>query len=505
MSAVSGNTKIAKNTIALYIRMGFTMIISFFTTRVTLQILGVDNYGLNNLVGSIVSMFSFINASMGTAVQRYYSVEIGKKNEDKLGRIFGVSLYLHFIVAFITFIFAEIFAFFFLYKLNIPQERMFAAQIVFQISVISLVFNIVNVPYAAFLRAKEEFSKMAIVEIIQAFLRLGVLYLLYKISYDKLIVFSLLNFCVTLYYITSITILARKYQVTKFKIIRDKELVKEMFGFISFLLFTILASIFRDKGLIVLINLFFSLAINAAYAIAAQIMGFVNSFAMNFKQSVVPQLMSAYGAGDRERMYKLMNAGTKITFLMLLMITFPIIMNAEYMLHLWLGEVPRYGARFTSLILINVNVSSFTYFIYQAINATGKIKAQQIIMSVLYFFNIVLIYVFFKLGFDFYSAIYVTIGISSLQCIVNLFFANMILKFNVMDFFKNVCIKCGCVSIILFILLIICNNLITNPLIQLLIGFIITVFVCVVLGFFMVMNKNERTSFLAIIHKTKKS
>ena len=175
MAFTINSKKIATNTIALYVRLGLTMIISFFTARVTLQQLGVDDYGLNNLVGSIVSMFSFINGSMGTAVQRFYSIEIGKQNEERLGRVFGVGLYLHVIVAAITVVLAEIFAVFFLHKMNIPEERMMAAQVVFQISVFSLALNIINVPYASLLRAREMFSQTAIVEIIQALLRLVVL------------------------------------------------------------------------------------------------------------------------------------------------------------------------------------------------------------------------------------------------------------------------------------------------------------------------------------------
>ena len=147
--------KIASNTIALYIRMGITMIISFFVTRVTLQQLGVEDYGLNNLVGGVVSMFSFLNGSMGTAVQRFYSYEIGRREEEKLGKIFGVSLYLHTWIAIVTVVMSEVFAIFFLSKLNIPAERMTAANIVFQISILSLALNIINVPYSALLRARE--------------------------------------------------------------------------------------------------------------------------------------------------------------------------------------------------------------------------------------------------------------------------------------------------------------------------------------------------------------
>lgn len=227
MAFAVDNKKIARNTIALYIRMTITMAIGFFTARVTLQQLGVEDYGLNNLVGSIVSMFSFINGSMGTAVQRFYSIEIGKGNENRLKRVFGTGLYLHIWVALITVFLAEIFAIFFLHRMNIPEERQIAAQVVFQISIFSLALNIINVPYAALLRAREMFDKTAMVEIVQAFLRLGILYFLIVIDFDKLIVLSVLGFGVTLYYVASLSILARRFDESHSLPIKDNELIKK--------------------------------------------------------------------------------------------------------------------------------------------------------------------------------------------------------------------------------------------------------------------------------------
>ena len=383
--------KIATNTIALYIRLGITMIIAFFTTRITLQQLGTDDYGLNNLVGSIVSLFSFINGSMGTAVQRFYSIEIGKKNFERLKRVFGVGLHLHIFVAIFTWIIAEIFAIFFLHKLNIPDERMFAAQIVFQISLLSLVLNIINVPYAALLRAREMFSKTALVEIIQAILRLLILYLLVHISFDKLISLSVLNLGITVFYLLSLFFMARRFNETHTRPMRDKELIKQMLSFISMLLMTVLAQLLKTKGLVILINLFFGLAINAAYAVAVQVSHMVNSFVVNFKQSMVPQMMSAYGAGDYEAMHKIINMGTKITFLLMLIITVPVIFECQTILNIWLKNPPEHSARLVALVLISINISSFTYFQYQGVHATGKILSQQVWMSITYVINVVII------------------------------------------------------------------------------------------------------------------
>lgn len=438
MAFAINSKRIATNTIALYFRLGITMVISFFTARVTLQQLGVEDYGLNNLVGSIVSMFSFINGSMGTAVQRFYSIEIGKGNEDRLGRVFGVGLYLHIIVAAITLFLAEVFAIFFLHKMNIPPERMFAAQVVFQISIFSLALNIINVPYAALLRAREMFSKTAVVEIIQALLRLVVLYLLVHIDYDKLIVFSLLNLGITFYFVGSLFFMARRFKETHNKPVRDKELIKQMLSFISMLLVTVLAQLLKTKGIVILINLFFGLIINAAYAVAVQVSHMVNTFVMNFKQSMVPQMMSAYGAGDKQAMFKIINFGTKITFLLLLMITMPVIFEGQFVLNIWLGAPPEHAAQLVALVLVSINISSFTYFQYQGVHATGKIMGQQIWMSSSYVFNIIIIYVVFKLGASFESALYVNMAVSVFQCGINLYYAHKCYDYDIEMFIRHI-------------------------------------------------------------------
>ena len=435
------NKKIAKNTVALYIRMAITMIVSFFSVRVTLQVLGSEDFGLNNLVGSIVAMFSFINGSMGTAVQRFYSYEIGKGNEQGLSKVFGVGMFLHICVALITLVIGEIFALFFIQQLNIPQERMFAANVVFQISLISLILNILNVPYAAILRAREDFDKFATLDILQAIGRLIILYFLCIIAFDKLITLSLLNFAITILYVGSVNILAKKYKETTFRIDRDKQLVKEMTGFISMLLFTVLFTLLRDKGLVLLLNLFFGLTINAAYAIAANIMHLANTFAMNFKQAIVPQLMAAYSADDKTRMNQLIFTGSKITFILMLLITVPIMLEPHFILDIILKDVPKYASGFTVLVLANVNIASFTYFLYQGVHATGKIKGQQIWMSALYLLNILFIYLIFKLGGNCYSAVYVTICCSIVQCLVNIIYAVKHLRLTLILFIKDVIAK----------------------------------------------------------------
>lgn len=498
------NKKIAKNTVALYLRTIVTMVISFFTARVTLQVLGVDDYGLNNLVGSVVALFSFLNSSMGTAVQRFFNIEIGKGNEERLGKIYGVGLYLHIIVAVITVVAAEIFAIFFLSKMSIPPERMNAAHVVFQISIFSMALTIINVPNFALLKAREMFSKTATIEIIQALLRLVVLYFLYVISYDKLIIYSALNLGVTLFYVISLFIMARKFKESHNKPCRDKQLAGEMIKFISLLILTVLAEMGRKQCLVILINLFFGLAINAAYAIAAQVSNLINTFVVNIKQPMVPQMIAAYGAGDRKSMFRLISFGTKITALMMLLLSLPVIFEIDYLLEIWLKTPPQYSSSLVVLVLININISSFTYFLYQGVHATGNITKQQIWMSLLYLLNVLLMYVFFKMGFSFYSALYVTIIISLCQCVLNLFMAKKYYGYSIWFFIRDSFLPYLLVVVIVSAALFVLISVLPSSIWRLLLVGIVGVGLCLILGGLVMLNKEERAKAKAFVKKMVK-
>lgn len=499
----SGNKRIAKNTIALYIRMGITMLISFFTTRITLEILGVDDFGLNNVVASVVSMFGFINGSMGTAVQRFFSIEIGKNNHKFLERVFGTGLYLHTIVAGITFVLTELFAIFFLSKLNIPPERLFAAHCVFQISIVSLVLNILNVPFQALLKAHEEFSKIAVLDVLRAVLKLGVLFLLYRIQYDKLVALSLLNFAVTIIYISIIVAFARKYSEAKFKLLRDKVLVKKMLSFISMLIFTVLASVFNKQGIVIIVNLFFGLTINAAYAVAFQVSQMLDTFAMNFKQAVVPQLMQAFGANDISRMNKLIFLGTKVTFLLMMLISIPVLFEADYILRIWLKEPPEHASVFTMLIVIGVNINTFYYFIYQAVHASGRIKKQQILTTISYLVSVGVIYLAFKIGANFYYAAIIPILFSLVRNIIVIISAVETINFKVKHYFSNVILPCAGIVLALIITPLALTYFIDTSLLRLIIVLTSNTLLLAVLGYYMVLNKEERAILSGLLFKNK--
>lgn len=497
------NKKIATNTLALYFRMGFTMVVSFIATRVTLKVLGADDFGLNNLVGGVVALFSFLNASLGTAVQRYYSIEIGKEDFERLKKTFGCALSMHLIVALVTVVLMEIFAVFFLHRLNIPLERMHAARSVFQISIISVFFNILGVPYSAMLRAREKFSSIAAVDIVQAVLRLGILYLLYTIDYDKLITLSVLNFIVSIAYIGALVVFARQENTCHSSLCWDRDIVHGMMKFISMLILTVLASLFRDNGIVVLINLFFGLAINAAYAVAMQVMSLTNTFVTNFKQSMVPPMMASYGYGDISTMHRLINLGTKITFLLMLAISVPIMFECDYIMTLWLKTPPAHTSQLVVLALINVNVSSFTYFLYQGVHATGNVARQQTAFSLLYVSNIALIYFLFKLGFNYTSGLYVTIGISVLQCILNLYYAKETFSYNINHFFVDIVLRCAVVTFVFYVLFQLLTTVVEPSFLRLLLSLMLSFVLSILLGMYVLLSVGERKTVLRVILPAK--
>lgn len=496
---VVDKNKIARNTFVLYFRMAFTMVVSFFTTRVTLDVLGSEDYGLNNLVGGVVAMFSFINGSMGTAVQRFYSIAIGEGSVNKLKKVFGCGLYLHIVVAVITLLLAEIFACFFLHKLNIPVDRLGAAQVVFQLAMISMVLNIVNVPYTALLRAREEFSIIAFADIATAILRLIILFLLITFDYDKLVLFAIFNFAISLFNVLFLSFKAKKYEEAHTSICRDKYLIKEMIKFVSLLLFTVLAQILRDNGLTILVNLFFGLTLNAAFAIATQVSHMVSNFVMNFKQVLVPQMMSAWGAGNKSAVHSLINFGTKITFILMLMISIPIIFESEFILNIWLKNPPKYASTLVSLSIASINISSYTYFLYQAVHATGKIKGQQIAISLLFIFNIILIYGAYKFGFNFYYAYYITIVVSIIQCMVNIYYARKYVDLSIKDFFRNNILRSIIVVILIVCVCALIIGILESGWLRVVFLCMIEILLCLFLGYTIVLEKSERLKIMNLL------
>lgn len=401
----SGKT-IAKNTIFLYVRMFLLLAINLFTSRVVLQTLGFSDYGIYNVVGGVVTMLTFLNTGMAGASQRFISYELGKGNLESLKNTFCTSVITHMAIALIVIVIMETIGVWFLnYKLNIPASRMFAANWVFQCSLITFVLSITSVPYNSCIIAHERMSTFAYISIFEAIAKLAIVYALYLISLDKLIVYSTLM-AITQGIIRLIYILycKRHFEECIFHYNIDKKLFKEMFAFAGWSCIGNMGFSTKDQLSNILLNLFFGTTVNAARGIAGQVNSVINSFASNFTMAMNPQIVKLYASGNYEKSRDLAFAGSKYAFFLLTMIAVPFLINENYLLRLWLVQVPRYTDIFVVIIVICSLIYSLTHTISTAIAATGNIKRLQILLAIILLSEIPIAYVILKCGGKPYQA-----------------------------------------------------------------------------------------------------
>lgn len=375
----TNNKRIAKNTILLYFRMFITMGVSLFTSRVILQTLGIEDYGIYNVVAGFVVMFTFINSAMTNATQRYITFALGQEKEKVLSESFCTSLNIHFLIAFIIILFAETFGLWFLNnKMVIPLDRITAANWVFQFSIISTVVMVISVPYNALIIAHEKMSAFAYISIVEVLLKLLIVYLLYLTEFDKLIVYaSLLCMTQVLMRIIYGRYCRKHFKESKFYWLFNKNLFYEMINFCAWSLFGNLASVVTTQGLNILLNMFFGPSVNAARGIAVQIQNAVIGFATNFQMALNPQITKNYAIGNLEQMHTLIFASSKYSFFLLWILSLPIILRADTILHIWLIEVPEHTVNFLRIVLFIIIINSMSSPFTISAQANGNIKIYQ--------------------------------------------------------------------------------------------------------------------------------
>lgn len=401
MSNVSANNKrIAKNTLIIYVRLLFAMVVGLYTSRVVLSILGNDDFGLNSVVGSIVVMFYFLNTSMAGATSRFLIFELGRQNYDKLKKTFSAALTIHFVIAVIIALFGETVGLWYLEnKMVIPEGRMIAAQWVYHLSLLSTVITITQVPYSATIIARERMDIYAYIEIVKTLLQLGIVFLLAIGDFDKLILYGILTLCISII----ITLIYRGYCILhypecKYKFHFEREIIKPMLGFSGWNLYSDLSRQAQGNGVNVILNLFFGTTINAAYGIGLQLSRAVYSFILNFTLAAKPQIIKYYSTGQIREMESLMNSSTRYSFLLLFTLAMPMMMETDFILEFWLKNVPEHAAIFSRLFLMMMFMEVFFLNLIYAIQATNRMKTASIITGTLYLLIPVISYIALKFG-----------------------------------------------------------------------------------------------------------
>lgn len=438
-------TKVFINTMILYIKIIVTTVVSLVSVPMILHALGESDYGLYNLLASVITMLGFLNASMSVSTQRFLSVAIGERNVNRFNNIYNSAIVLHAVLGVIIVIIFEISALFvFDGKLNIDPERVKAAKFVYQCLVVSILFTVMSVPFGAVLNAKENMLAIAIVDIIDSIFKLLVAIYLSYCSFDKLSTYAfammLISIFTALFYLIYVKISCREFSLSVFRYFR-KSTFREMIGFTSWNTFASIAMIGRNQGTAVLLNLFFGTIANTAYGISNQINGVLNTFSSTFQRAINPQIMQSEGMGNRDRLMKISFLSSKMSVLVLCIFAVPLIIELEYILQLWLISIPEYTVILCRFVLILSIVVQFSPGLMSAIQATGKIRNYQLIMSVIILLNVPLIYFALKLGLPIYSSVIIFIILECFALITRIFMARKIVGIDRMAFFKDVILR----------------------------------------------------------------
>lgn len=374
------NKRIAKNTIALYIRTLITLAVGLFTSRVVLNVLGVDNFGIYNVVGGVVGMFNIVTTSLSQSISRYLTFELGRNNKERLRVIFCTSVNIQILMSLVIVILAEAIGVWFLNnKMNIPLERLYAANWVFQFSILAFIVNLISVPYNAALIAHEKMKAFAYVSILEALMKLVIAYLLYVSFMDKLITYAFLLLMVSVIIrIVYGKYCKRNFEECKYSFIFNKKLFSDMSKFAGWNFLASTAYIFNTQGINIISNMFFGVAINAARGIATQVDGITRNFVCNFTTAIRPQIVKSYSVGNTKYMNRLVCSGAKYSYFLMLFFALPFMFEAETILQVWLKLVPDHSPTFIRLTMIVSLVWLLGDTMYTSIMAIGKLKKYMI-------------------------------------------------------------------------------------------------------------------------------
>lgn len=444
MSNISANNiQIAKNTLFLYFRTILIMIVTLYTSRIVLNTLGVKDYGVYNAVGGVVSMFAVLSGALTNAISRYITYGIGKGNKEHLNAAFCTSINIQVLLAIIVMILCELAGLWFLNnKMNIPTERIIAANWVLHFSLLTFVVNLISIPYNACIIAHEHMNAYAYISIFDAVLKLGVAYLLIKSPLDKLCTYSFLLFITALGIRILYGIYCKKhFEESRFRFIYNKRLCKEMLGFAGWNFFGNAANVLNTQGVSLLINVFFGVVTNSARGIASQVEAAVHQFVMTFSTAVNPQITKSYAQGDFSRMNYLVCKGAKFSFFLLLLLAIPLLFEADTILRLWLGTVPEGTALFMKLALLGAMVNILGNSGYTACIATGNIKKYSILITTIGSLNFILSWVAYKLGASAEATYIIYIGVYTMVQIVRLLLMKEMLNFPINLYVTEVLLK----------------------------------------------------------------
>lgn len=447
--------RVAKNTLVLYVRTFITLLISLYTSRITLQVLGIDDYGIQAAVAGAIALFNSITNSISSSISRFITFELGAGNKQKLNRIFCTSMNLQLLMALLEILIMETIGLWFLNtQMNIPPERMVAANWVFHCAVLSFALGLLQIPYMATLIGRERMTAFAYFGILESILRLVIVLLLLILSFDKLIAISILGIGVSFIILLTYYLYCRiRFSECRYRFIHDKSLIKEMSGFAGWNFLTNAAWVINNQGVNILINIFFGVRLNAARGVAAKIEGICRKFSSGFMTALNPQITKCYAAGEFDNLHKLVCRGAKFSYFLMFCICLPLMFETDTVLHIWLGNnVPEYTTLFFHLSMVATLIEMLGYTGYYACMATGKIRKYSIATTAVQIMVFPFTWFAFKLGMKAESTYIIAIIVYLILNHVRFILTNELIDLSVSKFYKEVILPVLIVSAIAVIL-----------------------------------------------------
>ncbi len=443
------NKRIAKNTAALYMRMLLLMAVTLYTSRVVLATLGVDDYGIYNLIGGFITLFSFISHALVTAMQRFFNVSLGKGDKEEYQRIYSMGINIFALFSIFLLIVGETVGLWFVKtQLNIPEGRETAALWVYQISIITLIVNLFRTPDNASIIAHEKMGFYAYISIFEAILKLGIVYLLTLIDIDKLILYVLLYLASTVLINVIYVFYCRKnIPECRYSLMWDKGLFKRLVSFSGWSMLSGGARVLKSQGDAYLLNHYYSVAVNAAFGVAAQVYNAVNMFLTNFQTAFRPQLVQSYAAGELDAHYRLVSRSARMSYFLLLLIVVPVVFNLDGLLGLWLKEVPQYTKEFCLFILLAYLIDALGAPLSFSVNANGNIKGMQVWKATLLMLSLVACFVFLRSGAMPYVVAIITFFVHFGFWCIYLYYARKLCHIGLRDYAKQVVLPVVLVTI----------------------------------------------------------
>ena len=498
----ANNKRIAKNTLLLYFRMLLTMLVSLYTSRVILDALGVEDYGIYNVVGGFVSMFALISAALTSACSRFLNFEQGKGDKERQKIVFSTALMIQCGLAAIVALLSELIGVWYVnHVMVLPLERLSAANWCYQFSIFNFCMSLITVPYNASIIAHEKMKTFAYIGLFQGLAQLCISFMVYWEPFDRLVYYALLLLLLQLIIrLFCQAYCRRNFQECHYRLVFDKPLFKHMFSYSLWHLIGNGAAVLKNHGVNLILNLFFGPTVNAARGIASQVNHAIGQFTGNFMMAINPQITKSYAKGDYEYMHSLVNNGARFSFYLLFFLSLPVIINAEYILHLWLKQVPMFTVVFTQLTLIVTLINSLSKPLITAQNATGNVRNYQLVVGGIELLNLPLSCLCLLAGMSPISVLYVSIFVGLLSLAARLYMLHFTLAgFKRKIFLEEVIMSCFLVAFIAFLIpFTICRLLPEN-----LSGFIANVIICFLTSavaiFFVGCNQSERIVLFAKI------